>query len=119
MMLVPEPPAIGAETKEAPTHIESGTLIKLDLSSLRGLLTTDLGRPVFFDVPKAYLFENVIVGARITVQLDQDGQAIKVMDTALPDMVLPAATFSRTTFSAPLAISSERQDQDTPNEDSR
>jgi len=70
----------------------SGTLVKLDLEQLRGQLTTDLGKPVFFDVPKAYLFENVTVGARITVQLDAYGRAVKVMDTSLPDLLMIPAT---------------------------
>lgn len=70
----------------------SGTVTKLDLDRLRGLLTTDLGMRVFFDVPNAYLFENVTVGARITLQLDDSGQAIKVMDTSLPDLLaIPTA----------------------------
>ncbi|ALA59005.1 hypothetical protein [Nitrospira moscoviensis] len=70
----------------------SGTVTQLDLSRLRGLLITDLGKPVFFDVPNAYLFENVTVGARITLQLDDYGRAVKVMDTALPDLLsLPAS----------------------------
>ncbi len=67
--------------------VVSGTLVKLDLDSLRGLLTTDLGRPVFFDIPKVYLFENVTQGARITLQLDEQGRAVKVMDTSIADFV--------------------------------
>ncbi len=65
----------------------TGTVSKLDLQRLRGLLTTDVGVRVFFDVPKAYLFENVQIGARVTLQLDDAGRAIKVMDTSLPDLL--------------------------------
>jgi hypothetical protein len=78
----------GAESADAPLHVVSGTLSKLDLSNGRGLLTTDLGRPVYFDVPKAYLFENVTVGARIALQLDEYGRAVKVMDTSIPDLII-------------------------------
>ncbi len=86
--------------------VVSGTLVKLDLESLRGLITTDLGKPVFFEVPKAYLFENVMVGARITVQLDEQGRAIKVMDTSLPDfMVMPALLPTGVSSLHPLAAS--------------
>ncbi len=70
-------------------HLVSGTLTKLDLVKGRGLLTTDLGRPVYFDVPKAYLFENVTVGARISLRLDDHGRAVRVMDSAVADVVLP------------------------------
>lgn len=79
--------AMGADAKENELQVVSGTLLKLDLINHRGLLTTDLGRPVYFDVPKAYLFENVIVGARISLRLDEDGRALKVMDTSIPDVV--------------------------------
>lgn len=81
------PPAFGAEAAEGPLHLVSGTLLKLDLATGRGVLRTDLGRPIYFDVPNAYLFENVIVGARIALRLDDQGRAVKVMDTSLPDLV--------------------------------
>jgi hypothetical protein len=80
-------PALGAEAAEGPLHLVSGTLLKLDLATGRGLLRTDLGRPIYFDVPNAYLFENVIVGARIALRLDEEGRAVKVMDTSIPDLV--------------------------------
>jgi hypothetical protein len=87
-----QPPAFAGEgktgeAKEGTLHLVSGTLLKLDLTAGRGLLRTDLGRPIYFDVPKAYLFENVIVGARIALRLDEDGRALRVMDTAIPDLV--------------------------------
>lgn len=80
-------PALAAEAAEGPLHLVSGTLLKLDLATGRGLLRTDLGRPIYFDVPNAYLFENVIVGARIALRLDEEGRAVKVMDTSIPDLV--------------------------------
>ena len=80
----------GPESNEIRLHLVSGTLSKLDLTSGRGLLTTDLGRPIHFEVPKAYLFENVTVGARIALQLDDYGRAVKVMDTAIPDVIMPS-----------------------------
>jgi hypothetical protein len=85
--------------------VVSGTLMKLDLDSLRGLLTTDLGRPVFFDIPKVYLFENVTQGARITLQLDEQGRAVKVMDTSIADFVpafIPASHVAGTPLAATL-----------------
>ena len=82
-----QPVALAAEAAEAPLHLVSGTLLKLDLDAGRGLLKTDLGRPIYFDVPNAYLFENVIVGARIALRLDDQGRAVRVMDTSIPDLV--------------------------------
>jgi hypothetical protein len=81
-------PALGAEPEGSEPLLVSGILLKLDLPNSRGLMTTDLGRPIYFEVPKAYLFENVIVGARISLRLDEDGRAIKVMDTSIPDVMV-------------------------------
>jgi len=81
-------PSLGAEAAEGELLLVSGILLKLDLPNNRGLITTDLGRPVYFEVPKAYLFENVIIGARISLRLDEDGRAIKVMDTSIPDVMV-------------------------------
>ena len=83
---VPATPA-AAEGTDGSLQLVSGTLLKLDLTAGRGLLRTDLGRPIYFDVPKAYLFENVVVGARIALRLDEEGRAVKVMDTSIPDLV--------------------------------
>ena len=85
--IMSQPVPAFAEGTDGPLHLVSGTLLKLDLTAGRGLLRTDLGRPIYFDVPKAYLFENVIVGARIALRLDDQGRALKVMDTAVPDLV--------------------------------
>jgi hypothetical protein len=79
--------AMSAEDQESELLLVSGILLKLDLQNRRGLLTTDLGRPIYFEVPKAYLFENVTVGARISLRLDEDGRALKVMDTSIPDLM--------------------------------
>ena len=81
-------PSLGAGAAESELLLVSGILLKLDLPNNRGLMTTDLGRPIYFEVPKAYLFENVIVGARISLRLDEDGRAIKVMDTSIPDVMV-------------------------------
>ena len=81
-------PSLAAEAAESELLLVSGILLKLDLPNNRGLMTTDLGRPIYFEVPKAYLFENVIVGARISLRLDEDGRAIKVMDTSIPDVMV-------------------------------
>jgi hypothetical protein len=98
------PPAAGIlHAQDREPNVVSGTLVKLDLDSLRGLLTTDLGKPVFFEVPKAYLFENVTLGARITLQLDEQGRAIKVMDTSLPDLITPTVMPKGQAVAQPLA----------------
>ena len=103
--LIVSPVASSALQPEPVDTVVSGTLVKLDLGSLRGLLTTDLGKPIFFDIPKAYLFENVMVGSRITLQLDEQGRAMKVMDTSLPDvMVMPTMLPAGPTGVQPLTV---------------
>ncbi|HEY6084980.1 MAG TPA: hypothetical protein VIU63_06265 [Nitrospira sp.] len=103
--------AQGAEVNDASLHLVSGTLSKLDLSNGRGLLTTDLGRPIYFDVPKAYLFENVTVGARIALRLDEYGRALRVMDTSIADFVMtPARLEAGQPLTANLQDAPDRQD---------
>jgi hypothetical protein len=70
-------------------EVITGTLIKLDLSSMKGLVQTDLGRPVFFDVTKPHLFKNLSPGDRVTVELDQHGQVNKVIGSSLPEFLSP------------------------------
>jgi hypothetical protein len=91
-----------AQAEDEPPTVVFGTLVKLDLESLKGLLTTDLGRPLFFEIPSPYLFENVTVGARITLQLDHQGRAVKVMDSSIADIV-PAAMPADQAVTPPLA----------------
>jgi hypothetical protein len=86
-MMPMEQVAFSADGVEGSLHLAAGTALKLDLGTGRGLLTTDLGRPLYFDVPNPYLFENVLVGARIALRLDENGRAIKVMDSSIPDLI--------------------------------
>ena len=101
-IVLSQPAPVTAEGTDGTLHLVSGTLLKLDLTAGRGMLRTDLGRPIYFDVPKAYLFENVIVGAHIALRLDDQGRALKVMDTSLPDLV--AQPDQSIAISAPDAI---------------
>ena len=71
------------------TDIVSGVLEELDLSSMRGKIKTDLGKPVFFEVTKPELFKGLTVGERITIQVDDRGRAIKVIDMPVPELQKP------------------------------
>lgn len=64
-------------------HTITGTLSKLDVEAGKGILTTDLDKPVFFRLTRPDLFERLSIGDRITIQLDDDGRAVKVIE-ALP-----------------------------------
>ncbi len=64
-------------------HTISGTLSMLDVEAGKGTLTTDLDKPVFFRLTRPDLFERLSIGDRVTIQLDEEGRAVKVIE-ALP-----------------------------------
>jgi len=64
-------------------HTISGTLSMLDIEAGKGILTTDLDKPVFFRLTRPDLFVHLSIGDRITIQLDDEGRAVKVIE-ALP-----------------------------------
>ena len=65
----------------------SGTLVKLDLIKGKGLLNTDLGDPIPFDIPKPQLFERFSLGSRVTIRMDGDGGADRVANAAIADIL--------------------------------
>lgn len=82
-----EPP-IGGE-REQSGMVVSGTLEELDLTRRKGLLKTDLGKPIFFQVTNPQLFEHLSVGQKVTIQVDQEGRATKVIDMPVPELKTP------------------------------
>ena len=68
-------------------HVVTGTLEQLDFSTGKGLLKTDLDKPVFFEIAKPELFRRLSVGQRVTIGMNEQGQAVKVME--IPPVELP------------------------------
>lgn len=68
----------------------SGTLNMVNVVEKKGTLTTALGKQVAFQIVKPELFINLSVGQRITLKLDKQGRAIRVMDTAAPELPPPS-----------------------------
>ena len=68
-------------------HVVTGTLEQLDFSTGKGLLKTDLDKPVFFEMAKPELFRRLSVGQRVTIGMNEQGQAVKVME--IPPVELP------------------------------
>ena len=62
-------------------HEVSGTLAKLDVPAGKGMLMTDLQKPIFFRLDRPELFERLSVGDRVTMQLDNEGRVLKVIET--------------------------------------
>ncbi|HSA85923.1 MAG TPA: hypothetical protein VLE46_07060 [Nitrospira sp.] len=80
--------AVTSSGEERPVHhVVSGTLDQLDFDSGKGLLKTDLGKPVFFDMAKPELFRRLSLGQRVTIGMDEQGKAVKVME--VPPVELP------------------------------
>lgn len=79
---------VGGESEQS-GMIVSGTLEELDLTRMKGLLKTDLGKPIFFQVAKPQLFEHLSVGQKVTIQVDQEGRATKVIDMPVPELQQP------------------------------
>jgi hypothetical protein len=70
------------ETLEAPQTV-TGTLTVLDMSAGKGTLKTDLNKPIFFKIGQPSLFGHLSIGDRVTMQIDNEGHALKVIK-ALP-----------------------------------
>jgi hypothetical protein len=71
------------------SHVVTGTLEELDLSKLSGKIKTDLEQTVAFTIRSPDLFKGLSVGKRIAVFLDDQGQAVKVMETTVPELPTP------------------------------
>lgn len=81
-------PASGPEGEQS-GMIVTGTLQELDLTRMKGMLKTDLGKPIFFQVVKPHLFEGLSVGEKVSIQLDREGRAIKVIEMPVPELGQP------------------------------
>ncbi len=69
----------------------SGILGAVNLAEKKGTITTDLGKQVAFQIVKPELFINLSVGQRITLKLDKNGRAVRVMDNAAPELPPPSS----------------------------
>ncbi len=83
-------PRAYAETADTYETV-SGTLGMVNVAEKKGTLTTDVGKEVAFQIVKPELFINLSVGQRITLKLDKEGRAVRVMDTAAPELPPPSA----------------------------
>jgi hypothetical protein len=71
------------------SHVVTGTLEELDVSTMRGKIKTDLEQTVAFTIKSPDLFKGLSVGERIVIRLDEQGQVIRVMDTTIPELPIP------------------------------
>jgi len=78
--------AEAAVENSQPVHTVSGILSMLDVSTGKAMLKTDLNKPIFFKVGRPDLFARLSIGDRITVQLDGEGRAVKVIEELPEEM---------------------------------
>jgi hypothetical protein len=58
----------------------------LDLEAGKGMLKTDLGKPIFFEVSRPELVTRIRLGDRVTVQLDDEGRTLKVTEALAAEL---------------------------------
>jgi hypothetical protein len=68
----------------------SGKLDQVNVAEKKGTITTDLGKQVVFQITKPELFLNLSPGQRVTLKLDKQGRAVRVMDNAAPELPPPS-----------------------------
>ena len=81
--------AVSPEPTGQDSHVVTGTLEELDLSTMSGKIKTDLKQTVTFTIQNPDLFKGLSVGERIAIRLDDQGQVVKVMATTLPELPIP------------------------------
>jgi len=81
--------AINEQKQSATHHTVTGTLTTLDLKTGKGMLKTDLGKPIFFELVRLDLFKSVSIGQRVSIVLNEQGQAVKVMETPPAELMTP------------------------------
>jgi hypothetical protein len=86
MVLIPVTAAMDAGSSP---ELVTGTLTKVDFINGIGCVTTDLGMPIFFEVTKPHLLATLSLGARVTVEIDQQGRANKIIDASRVDFISP------------------------------
>ena len=74
-----------------------GTLSALDLVSGRGIIRTDLGKPIYLEVRKPDLVRSLSVGDRVTIQVNEDGQVAKILGESVPELVITGQPILETT----------------------
>ena len=85
-------PAWGQGSREAdqsPAEVFSGIVEEVDRTLRKVTVKTDIGREVAFPVKRPELLADLTKGERVTVQLDDQHTAIKIMKDAVPELKHP------------------------------
>ncbi len=88
MPLLLLPAVVRAVVDPPSTHVVTGTLTMIDVNTGKGMIKTDLGKPIFFNISRSDQFSHLSIGNVVTIQLDEEGRAVKVIE-ALPSELPP------------------------------
>lgn len=69
--------------------VVSGVLKKWDLKEQQGMIVTDLGEPVFFDIPQVNRMTKLSQGQQVTAKFDLQGNLITIIETPVPELKHP------------------------------
>jgi hypothetical protein len=86
LLLWVTPSGVESSPASGQADIVTGVLEEVDLKQLKGKIRTDLGKPIFFKIVKPELFQRIHPGDRVTVQLDERGRAIKLIEVPAPEL---------------------------------
>ena len=75
--------------EQAPAEVFSGIIEDIDRTLHKVTVKTDVGREVVFPVKRPELLADLTKGERVTVQLDEQHTATKIMKAAIPELKSP------------------------------
>jgi hypothetical protein len=78
-----------SEADQSSAEVFSGTIEEVDQTLHKVIVKTDIGREVAFPVKRPELLSGLTKGERVTVQLDDEHTAIKIMKDAIPELKHP------------------------------
>lgn len=84
--------ASSSERADQTSQTFSGTVEEVNTTTMKILVKTDIGKSVAVEVSKPELLKDLGLGDRITVQVNEQGKATKIMkNTVIPELKAPGA----------------------------
>ena len=84
--------ASSSERADQTSQEFSGTVEEVNATTMKILVKTDIGKSVAVEVSKPELLKDLGLGDRITVQVNEQGKATKIMkNTVIPELKAPVA----------------------------
>ena len=87
LMIVPAQGANASDEDEG--EVVTGILTEFDGTDMQAAIRTDVERVVRVKVVKPELFQRLSIGTRISVRINNRGEAVKVIETPIPELPSP------------------------------